>query len=159
MNNKKNRKKHPLYRRWTQIRYIKMNANAPDHSWAGELEVYGLEDFDLFLEMIETTIGMPEDFTLRLNRIDQKKGWIPGNLRWADQRTVVGNNSAARCLTYQGETHCITHWSVKVGLNTATLHNRLHRGWTAEEILTTPPLIGVKLKSTKKDKNYDNTTE
>lgn len=78
----------------------------------------------------------PEGMTLE--RIDNDKGYTPGNCRWATRAEQATNKRNNRVLTYQGETMCTADWARKLGVNVQLLRNRLHRGWPIERVLMPP---------------------
>jgi hypothetical protein len=43
-----------------------------------------------------------------------------------------------RMLTFNGETLSVTGWARRLGCQADSLHQRLHRGWDVERLLTTP---------------------
>lgn len=46
-----------------------------------------------------------------------------------------------RLLTHDGKTLCLSEWSTLTGINAATLHCRLARGWSISRAMTTPVRI------------------
>jgi hypothetical protein len=48
------------------------------------------------------------------------------------------NTRRSRFLRFKGLTLTMKQWSRKLGFGYVTLKNRLDRGWTVEEALTTP---------------------
>lgn len=74
-----------------------------------------------------------------LDRIDNSKGYEPGNCRWADATTQARNTcTCGPLITFRGRTESVSTWSVLVGLSDKTLRNRLRRGWDVNRALTTP---------------------
>lgn len=63
-----------------------------------------------------------------LDRIDNTKGYFPGNCRWATQRQQMQNRSVNRLLTYRGQTKCQSEWSRELGIPLTTIFLRLRRG-------------------------------
>ena len=90
-------------------------------------------EFERFLDdMGEAPDGMSID------RIDGRKGYEPGNCRWATS-IEQGNNTAANVrLAFGGEDMTISQWARRVGLKINTLVYRVRRGWTVERALTQP---------------------
>ena len=76
-----------------------------------------------------------------LDRIDNNKGYYPGNVRWATAKQQCRNNRRNRILTLDGESKCLVEWSEKIGISVGTLYQRLKRGWSEEKTLTTPVRI------------------
>jgi hypothetical protein len=42
-------------------------------------------------------------------------------------------------LTWKGETLTLAEWSLRTGIRVKTLLERCRKGWSVEQVLTTPP--------------------
>ena len=83
-----------------------------------------------------------------LDRIDNAKGYEPGNVRWATMSAQCRNKRNNRLLTFRGKTQCMTAWGEELGLSRGCIKCRLKNGWSVEEALSTPPLrVGQKRPS------------
>lgn len=71
-----------------------------------------------------------------IDRIDNNGHYEPGNCRWADRRTQMGNRSTALKITFGGRTMCRAAWARELGIHSYTLKHRLKR-WPLEKALTT----------------------
>lgn len=92
-----------------------------------------LEDFHAF-KLWALQNGYKDDLTL--DRIDNNKGYYPGNCRWVTMKVQNNNRSNNRLITYKGQTKTLTQWSDELGIKKTTLHNRLnYYGWSVERAL------------------------
>lgn len=76
--------------------------------------------------------------TLTLDRIDNDKGYYPGNCRWTDKETQNNNKQQSRKLEYKGEIKSVEQWAKEYNINRGTLVNRLNKGMSIKEALETP---------------------
>ena len=91
------------------------------------------ESFDAFLEdMSERPDG------LTLDRIDNERGYEPGNCQWSTYKEQNRNKTNGTALTHKGETLSVTEWSERIDIPRWTIFSRLQMGWTVERALTTP---------------------
>jgi hypothetical protein len=73
----------------------------------------------------------------QVDRIDNSRGYDPGNLRWATRREQGRNRRNNHMVTAFGRTQCAKAWSEELGMNFQTLLSRLRRMRT-EEALSSP---------------------
>lgn len=122
---------------WRSARYRCRNPRAPffEH-YGGRGITFSPEwdDFNVFLdEMGECPPG------LSLERLDNNKGYEPGNCTWADARTQTNNRRCCTKWELDGVTRTATEWARLLGMRPATLLERVRAyGWTVTRALTTP---------------------
>ena len=90
----------------------------------------------MFENFLEDMGEMPEGRSL--DRIDNDKGYEPGNCRWATREEQNRNKSTNRMMTLDGVTMTMVEWAEKLGMNYRTLNTRVQRGWSDKRALTTP---------------------
>jgi len=120
----------------------------------------GKDGFRNFLDHI----GPKQNSTWSLDRIDNNKGYEPGNVRWVDRSTQQLNRrvvkkskktkeakprkahsprSDSMIITIGNESLTIKAWGQKMGLNPRTIYSRLVRGKSDYALIT--PARGYKL--------------
>lgn len=98
------------------------------------------KDFAAFLAHIGP---MPADGKrYSVDRIDNARGYEPGNVRWADRLAQANNKRNSRTITHAGRTLTIAQWARETGLTVGTITRRVRLGWTAERTLTVQPIPG-----------------
>lgn len=73
-----------------------------------------------------------------LDRIDNNKGYAPGNVRWATIHQQHRNMRNTVMIAAFGRTLSTPEWSERSGLKRATIYHRLKAGWTPEDTVSRP---------------------
>lgn len=74
-----------------------------------------------------------------IERIENSKGYEPGNCKWATRAEQNENTRQTRLLTLNGVTLSIGKWAKKLGVGRTLIRDRINRlGWSVERALTTP---------------------
>lgn len=121
------------YRSWASMRTRTTNLNCTDFKYYGGRGIKvcdrWLNSFETFLEdMGECPTGHS------LDRIDNSRGYEPGNCRWADAKLQGRNRRSSRILTINGVSCCLSEWAENPeAANYNTILKRLARGWTDRE--------------------------
>lgn len=93
------------------------------------------KDFAVFF----SHIGLKPGPEYSLDRIDNEKGYGPGNVRWATQEEQVNNTRRTRLLAHEGKNQTLSQWATDLGVPRKILYERLYGlKWSVEKALTTP---------------------
>ncbi len=124
----------PVYKVWSSIIQRctnPRNAKYQDYGGRGITVCERWRDFDHFYK----DVG-PKPFQgAQIDRIDNDKGYLPGNVRWATRQENQRNRRANHTLTCKGVTRCIQEWSEVTGIKPNTILTRIRRGWRPEQAL------------------------
>jgi hypothetical protein len=91
------------------------------------------ESFSAFYEdMGERPAGMT------IERLDNDKGYEPGNCVWATRKVQSRNRRGRRLLTIDGKTQTMAEWSEECGIALRTIWERCNLGWSDADAVTTP---------------------
>lgn len=123
------------YRIWQAMLNRCRNENTPqyqDYGGRGIKVCPEWASFDAFFrDMGEAPYGHSID------RIDVNGNYEPENCRWATHREQCRNKRNNRLITFNGETKCLMDWAQQLGMDQASLAERLQK-WPLEKAMTTP---------------------
>jgi len=129
----------PAYRSW---RNMLTRGRNPNISYAAHYVLRGItvhadwqsggdgKGYERFL----AHVGPRPSAKHSLDRIDNDKGYEPGNVRWASQKEQMRNNSRNTFVTYQGKQIPITEAAELVGIKAAVIRDRIRLGWPPERL-------------------------
>lgn len=136
-----------LYRIYNNMKNRCYNSNVkafPDYGGRG-IKVCDewLADFMNFYNWAMTN---GYDDTKSIDRIDNDGSYEPSNCRWVGLKAQQNNKRSNIMLEYKGKTKTVAEWADEVGIPRGIVYDRIKKGWTTEEALTTPK--GEKRRST-----------
>lgn len=124
------------YKKWSEMksRCYRKNATAyPNYGGKGIKVDSRWHSFENFLsDMGECPAGFS------LDRIDNSKGYEPGNCRWVTWTQQCRNRKSNLHITAFGKTQLLVEWSEELSLSYPMLQSRIARGMTPEVAFTLP---------------------
>lgn len=95
------------------------------------------QHFEVFRDWANAN-GYRDD--LQIDRLDNDRGYEPGNCRWVTPRENTNNRGVTRKLEAFGETKPFGDWARddRCAVSAKRLNKRIARGWDAERALCTP---------------------
>ena len=138
----KNFSRHPLYRKWTNIREIfirpahKQYEIAQAQGW-----VCSWERFEDFARDVEAHLGLPLPGQMLIRR-DQSRGFTLDNLVYGDAYIRGNKQRTCRRITIGSQTLTLKEWSDLLGIPYTRVYSRLRNyGWRVEEALELEPRL------------------
>lgn len=121
------------YRTWRQIkrRCCGKAALDPLNTYAGML----YKEWETYTAFAQYMPDPPSD-EHTIDRIDNSKGYEPGNVRWATWTEQHRNQTNCKWITFNEETKLLTDWARELNITPSSLLNRLEK-WALEAALTT----------------------
>ena len=74
------------------------------------------------------------------DRIDNDKGYIPGNVRWATRVEQANNKRNNKMISYNGKTQSLACWARELGIKYYTLKTRINQAKLPPEIASPMPV-------------------
>lgn len=127
-----------LYRVWRSMISRCTNPNVPAYDRYGGRGIAVCDRWHDFANFY-ADMGDPPSPQHTLERIDNDGDYSPDNCRWATRTHQARNRASNHRITFRGKTRTLAGWAEETGINRSTILDRLHRGWSVERALTTPP--------------------
>lgn len=127
-----------LYRTWSMIIQrcrVTTNPAYPDYGGRG---ITVCDRWASSFADFAADVGHRPSAAHTIDRIDNDRGYEPGNVRWATRAEQARNRRSNRWITANGETRTLAEWIARSGLAATTIERRLKRGWPPADAVLTP---------------------
>jgi|SRR5215813_5355532 len=133
------RKDHmPERRIWSQMKRRCEDPRASDYPTYGGVEVTVDTEWSQSFERFFAAVGPMPGSAYTLDRIDNSRGYEPGNVRWAPRQQQARNRRNNTMITWDGVSMCLSAWAERLGVDRHTIGKRLQQGWSLDQALNTP---------------------
>lgn len=135
------KKHHPLFQIWGGILkrcLLEKSVSFPRYGGRGIQVCEEWMNFNVFCTAIETEIGKRPTAKHSIDRIDNNKGYFPGNVRWATRQKQAENQRNNIKITANGETLTLSEWARRLSVNFSTLQWRAANDWPDDKIINKP---------------------
>lgn len=117
------------------------NSKRPAYAKYGAVGITVCERWKIFDNFAVDMGEKPEGMTIE--RIDNSKGYEPGNCKWANRTEQALNRKSNVLITYNGVTKHESIWCKEKGFGPGTIKKRLLRGWTIKQALTNEARVRI----------------
>ena len=152
-NTKHGMSKTPIYSVWAGMRQRCTDQNTEHWEYYGGRGIAVApewEDFSVFY----SHVGDIPSKLHTLDRIDNSKGYCPGNVRWATSKAQGRNKRNNLMVSYRGESLPLSEWCESLGLNYQTIYRRIKvYGWATTKALEEPVVVGGPTDKPKRQSN------
>lgn len=124
---------------WRGMLYRCSVTTGKEYAWYGARGITVCERWLVYENFIADMGERPPGTSI--DRIDNDKGYEPGNCRWATKETQRRNQRRSWLVTYRGRTQTLAEWAEELGFTLQVLQDRLDPkrcGWDVERAFTTP---------------------
>lgn len=125
-----------LYRIWCRIKQRCLNDKCSDYGY------YGGKGITICARWADSFAAFAEDVGdsghLTLDRINNEKGYEPGNVRWATRKQQSDNSRKPKWVEIDGRRLNYSDWARELGMRECSITMRIKRGMTPEQAVTTP---------------------
>lgn len=131
--------KSPEWHAWLRVKARCYNKKHEKYRYYGGRGIGVATSFKNSFEKFYAEIGPRPSPKHSVERIDNSRGYAPGNIKWATMSEQRRNRrDGLRTLTIDGQTKCLTDWVASSGINYETVRFRLKEGWAVKEAVFTP---------------------
>ena len=127
----------PAYQSWASAVQRTSNPKNPLFPRYGGRGITMCERWRNSFQSFVDDMGSRPDGT-SIDRIDNERGYEPGNCRWADDFEQSRNRRNVRSLTLRALTLKVHQWEHLTGLTARLIRQRKGYGWSDEKTLTQP---------------------
>lgn len=126
----------PEYKAWRSMRDRCQNKNDKAYRDYGQRGISVCQEWDKSFQKFFDHVGRRPSSGYSLDRIDNSKGYEPGNVRWATSLEQGRNKRNNVILQVNGVTKKIHEWVEETGIRRDRIYDRLAKGWTPLEAVT-----------------------
>lgn len=83
-------------------------------------------------------IGPRPSSEFTIERTNNSRGYVPGNIIWATRQTQANNSRRNHCITIDGVTKTIAQWAKAMNISPLTISNRLQNNWSPKKAVLHP---------------------
>jgi len=127
----------PENRAWRNMLNRCHNPGSPDYARYGGRGIFVCNRWRRSFAAFLADMGERPGPAYSLDRIDNDRGYEPGNVRWATRVQQARNKRTNVVLSHDGQSRTVAEWSAITGISIGTILRRIrHHGFTESRALT-----------------------
>ena len=130
----------PLYNVWKSMRQRCNNRKSHDYKWYGMDGVKICEEWEDFASFRKWATENGYKSGLTIDRVGSKGPYSPENCRWITIQEQQKNKRNVLKFLYLGDLYTVDTFCDKFGISKAMFYDRKHKGWSLDQIATTPKI-------------------
>jgi hypothetical protein len=127
------------YRAWCNMKTRCTNSKSKDYRHYGARGITVCERWLSSFVNFLADVGQKPGRGYTLERINNSRGYEPGNVRWATRKEQGLNQRSNHLLTFDGLTLTLAEWAQCLGVHRTTIYSRLRAGWSVTDALSPSP--------------------
>lgn len=129
----------PFYATWTAMVSRCTHASCPAYVHYGARGITVCDrwrTYSNFEADILSSLGEKPSPKHSIDRIDNSRGYEPGNVRWATWSQQHRNKRTSRTISALGKTQTLAAWAEETGLRKGIIFARLKNGWAPDQAVS-----------------------
>ena len=131
-------KKDRLYQVWCSLKDRCLNPNAKHYHRYGGRGVTVADEWVNDFGCFRDAVGEPPEKGMTLDRVDNNRGYEPGNVRWATRKEQANNRATNVVITWGGQTMTLKQWADHLGWKYGLLSSRWKAGKRGADLFAEP---------------------
>ena len=130
-------KRTPEYCAWVSMKQRCVNPANPSFAYYGGRDIAVCPQWRDSFPQFLSDMGARPSSNHTLERLDNERGYEPGNVAWATRTVQQRNRRTSRKITWNGVTLTLIEWAEKLGIPRTTLNKRLNV-WPLPKAMSAP---------------------
>lgn len=127
----------PERRAWSLMKYRCLTPSSPDFARYGGRGIGVCESWLVF-DNFFADMGKKPFPGATIERLNVDIGYQPDNCVWVSMAQQAQNRTTTRWIEVEGKMVCLSEAARRCGLKNSTVRERIKRGWSEENALSTP---------------------
>lgn len=128
----------PGYTSWQAMIQRCRNPNCSAYPYYGGRGIQVCDAWADSFEAFLRDVGPPPTPDHQIDRIENDKGYEPGNCQWATRKQQCRNRRSNRFLEVKGTCKTLVEWSEVSGISASLIWHRVSAGWSPEDAVSKP---------------------